>query len=244
MDFDSITPEDIIGSGVRDRDWSVRTDAEKPCGWHFHVAAYGSHYCVTGVPGDTLPEAEGNALDEWVPCFQIATGREDDHLEQIFGNDRCTYCAVPGCGGRCGLPVSVIRLQDKRLTEAGPVAPQVIMFDLELGPRVFGSQQQQREGENSVTDCNVTRLPSAAEKKTHEDWVREFDRERTEYKAAVARSVGAALLQAGMNHVSVTDRSRRPELPDKDGHGTQVIVFNDGLGNSYEWELRLELTST
>ena len=129
MDFSSITPEMIIGPQLADRDWSVRTDAEKQRSWHFHISAHGVHGCVTGVPGDTEAEAADRALGEFVPCFQIREGREDDSLAEIFGNDRLTYCATPG-GGECDLEVHVLRLQDQRLTESGPVAARVMLFDL------------------------------------------------------------------------------------------------------------------
>jgi hypothetical protein len=43
--------------------------------------------------------AEHFALAEFVLRFQIATGREDDSLVKIFGNDRLTYCATSGCDG-------------------------------------------------------------------------------------------------------------------------------------------------
>jgi hypothetical protein len=84
---------------------------------------------VTGVPGDTEAEAADRALGEFVPCFQIHEGREDDGLDEIFGDDRLTYCTTAGYGG-CDLEVHVFRMQDQRLAEAGPVAARVVLFDL------------------------------------------------------------------------------------------------------------------
>lgn len=129
MDFSSITPEMIIGPEILERDWSVRTDDEKQRAWHFHIRTHGVHGCVTGVPGDTEAEAGERALGEFVPWFQIREGREDEGLDEIFGNDCLTYCATPGCGG-CDLEVHVLRMQDRRLAEAGPVAARVVFFDL------------------------------------------------------------------------------------------------------------------
>jgi hypothetical protein len=129
VDFSSITPEMIIGPEILERDWSVRTDSEKRRTWHFHVSAHGVHGCVTSVPGDTEAEAADRALGDFMPCFQIHEGREDDGLDEIFGNDQLSYCATPGCGG-CDLEVHVLRMQDQRLAEAGPVAARVVLFDL------------------------------------------------------------------------------------------------------------------
>jgi hypothetical protein len=124
VDFDDITPEDIIGPNIPARNWKIRTDQEKKCSWHFHINAHGVHGCVTGVRGDTVAEAADNALDEFMPRFQLATSSEDLSMPQIFGNRRLTYCATPGCTG-CEFPVRVVRLQDVRLIEPGPVRPSV-----------------------------------------------------------------------------------------------------------------------
>jgi len=80
---------------------------------------------VTRVPGDSEAEAADAALGEFIPSFQIATDREDDHLEEIFGNDRLTYCGTRSCDG-CDLEVHVVRMENGRR----PVAPGVLIFDL------------------------------------------------------------------------------------------------------------------
>jgi hypothetical protein len=129
LDFSTVTPEMIIGRGVRDRDWRERADDEKPSGWHFHIARRDVHACVTYVRGDSQAEAERNALDEFIPRWQIAADREDADLVEIFGCDPLSYCAVPACHG-CGNLVSVVRMQNCRVTEDSPRAPRIVLFDL------------------------------------------------------------------------------------------------------------------
>lgn len=129
MDFSTVTPEMIIGQGVRDRDWRERQDDEKPGGWHFHITRRDVHACVTYVSGDWQTEAERNALEEFIPQWQIATDREDADLVEILGNERLTYCATPGCRG-CELLVHVIRMQNCRVTEDSPRGPRIVLFDL------------------------------------------------------------------------------------------------------------------
>ena len=65
-------------------------------------------------------------MGQFLPRFQVRAGREDDSVEEIFGNDRRTYCANRECDGSCGVEVHVIRMQD------GPraVTPRVLVFDL------------------------------------------------------------------------------------------------------------------
>jgi hypothetical protein len=121
LDFDDVTPEDIIGPGVRERDWSQRTGQEKKCSWHFHVWAADMRACVTGVRGDTEAEAATEALD-WL-FVEYYDARPEVGLEQFFGNKGLTYCHDVSCGGTCGLHVHVVRLQDLRLTKMGALRP-------------------------------------------------------------------------------------------------------------------------
>jgi len=92
---------------------------------HFHIRAHGVHACVTGIGGDTDAEAEGNALDEFLPKLQIREEYEDWGLAEIFGNERLTYCPTPDCDG-CDLEVHVLPMQDGRQA----VTPRVLIFDL------------------------------------------------------------------------------------------------------------------
>lgn len=92
---------------------------------HFHIRAHGVHGCVTGIEGADEAEASGNALDAFIPEFQVATDREDWSLDDVFGNQRLTYCAMRDCDG-CDLEVHVVRMQDQRRA----VAPRVLIFDL------------------------------------------------------------------------------------------------------------------
>jgi hypothetical protein len=64
---------------------------------------------VCGIEGADDAEAEGNALDEFLPRFQIRAGRKDDNLAEIFGNDRFTFCATRDCDESYGLDVHVVR---------------------------------------------------------------------------------------------------------------------------------------
>jgi hypothetical protein len=125
MNFEDVTPEDIIGDGIPDRDWSTRTDAEKPCSWHFHVRARDAHACVTGAAGDTEAEAANSALDEFVIALQRMAA--DLSLPELFGNDTWTYCPT---ADDCGMPVHVVAMQKVDLTKSGPIKPDVVMFDL------------------------------------------------------------------------------------------------------------------
>jgi hypothetical protein len=93
----------------------------RPGTGHFHVRAHGVHACLTGIDGGT--EAEVNALGEFLVKFESDHG--DWSLEEIFGNESCTYCATPDCGG-CDLEVHVMRMQDGRLA----ARPRVLIFDL------------------------------------------------------------------------------------------------------------------
>jgi hypothetical protein len=130
LDFSSATPEMIIGPEILERDWSVRTDTEKRCSWHFHIRRDDSHACVTYAVGDSLFEAEIDALEAWVLHWQVALDREDAHLTEIFGCDPLQFCAAPGCDDRCGLLVSIVRMENCRLTEDSPRRPRVVLFDL------------------------------------------------------------------------------------------------------------------
>lgn len=131
MDWSTCTPSSVIGPPLpAGRDWSVRDHSEKPAGWHFHIRRGRSHACVTYAVGDSLFEAEVDALEEWVVRWQIALGREDVSIPEIFGCDPPSYCSVPGCDGSCGLLVSVVRLENCRLTEDSPRFPRVVLFDL------------------------------------------------------------------------------------------------------------------
>lgn len=99
MNFSTITPEMIIGNGVRDRDWTQRDETEKRCSWHFHISADDVHACVTGVRGDTEAAAANDAIDEFFEAQPEISPNE------LFGNRNWTYCAgtscscpfVPGC---------------------------------------------------------------------------------------------------------------------------------------------------
>jgi hypothetical protein len=121
IDFENITPEDVIGPGLRDRDWTERHEHEKKCTWHFHIAGGYQHACVTGVRSDSEAEAADRALEE----FFVAV--PEVHLGEFFANERWTYCTALSCG--CPL-VHVVRMQDRRLAETGPVAPMVVLLDL------------------------------------------------------------------------------------------------------------------
>jgi hypothetical protein len=64
ISFGDITPEDIIGDGVGNRDWSQRSKREKPV-WHLHVSFSGAPGVVCAeVHGDTDDEAGSAAIDE------------------------------------------------------------------------------------------------------------------------------------------------------------------------------------
>jgi hypothetical protein len=122
INFDNITPEDIIGNGVRGRDWKIRGDEEKPCWWHFHISGDDVHACVTGVRGDSEDEAADAALDEF-----FWAKPEIDPGSFFNTTPNWTYCTTASCA--C-LPVHVVRMQDRRPARPGPVIPTVLMFDL------------------------------------------------------------------------------------------------------------------
>lgn len=61
--FDEITPEDVIGDGAGNRDWSQRSEREKPV-WHLHVSFAGEPGVIcTEVYADTEHEAGSAAID-------------------------------------------------------------------------------------------------------------------------------------------------------------------------------------
>ena len=113
------------------------------------------HGCVTGIPGDTEAEAANSALEEFILRWQIALGRKDWSVAEIFGNQRRTYCATPGCGG-CDLEVHVLRMQDQRLTGTGPVAARVMLFDLVVDcPKATGEFYTEAQIRNLLDDCSL-----------------------------------------------------------------------------------------
>src|SRR5258708_30235296 len=64
ISFGEITPEDIIGGGAGNRDWSQRSEREKPV-WHLHVSFAGEPGVVCAeVHGDTDDEAGCAAIDK------------------------------------------------------------------------------------------------------------------------------------------------------------------------------------
>lgn len=128
MDFTSITPQDIIGAGVSDRDWTARADEEKRQNWHFHITAQGVHACVTYVPGDNAEEAADRALDEVVDAWYRFDTVGDGDLTRLFGNERLTFCIGPE--HECDLKLHVSRMEDVQLSESSPARPVVRLLDL------------------------------------------------------------------------------------------------------------------
>ena len=109
VSFDTITPEDIIGDGVGDRDWSQRSEREKQV-WHLHVSFAGEPGVVcTEVHGDTDDEAGCAAIDEALVHLEASGIWDGDKVTEwldILGDGYCLhlyalgeYCSPDGCPG-------------------------------------------------------------------------------------------------------------------------------------------------
>ena len=110
ISFGEITPEDIIGDGVPDRDWTKRSDREKPV-HHLHVSFAGEPVIVcTEVHGDTDDEAGCAAIGEALAYLEgqgIWDGdKASDWQEILWDEGYCLhlyhlgeYCSPDGCPG-------------------------------------------------------------------------------------------------------------------------------------------------
>ena len=110
VSFGEITPEDIIGEGVGDRDWSQRSEREKPV-WHLHVSFAGEPGVIcTEVHGDTDDEAGCAAISEALVHLETAGIWDEDKVSgwlQILQDEGyCLhlyalgeYCSPDGCPG-------------------------------------------------------------------------------------------------------------------------------------------------
>lgn len=93
-DFEDVTPEDIIGDGIRDRDWSERRDREKRA-WHLHVGFFGEPCggCRGWVYADTEEGAADEAITEYLAHYELEQERQVS-FPWDFENDygRLVYC--------------------------------------------------------------------------------------------------------------------------------------------------------
>lgn len=113
VSFDSITPEDIIGPRVFDRDWTERLPREKPV-WHFHVRFADLPLVCARVHDDTEDEAANEAVGQALArlgeaVMDAVEGEEgDDDYEAAYAwsshfegeNGAVSYC-VHGAGESC-----------------------------------------------------------------------------------------------------------------------------------------------
>jgi GNAT superfamily N-acetyltransferase len=91
--FDTITPEDIIANGVRDRDWSQRAETEKPY-WYVRVEILGEDRGQSGFHGDTEDEAATAAVKRYLSDYLLdhpqlaAAGFQNQHGTLAY----CKHC--------------------------------------------------------------------------------------------------------------------------------------------------------
>lgn len=110
INFGEITPEDITADGGGNRDWSKRSDREKPV-WHLHVSFAGEPGVIcTEVHGDTDDEAGNAAIDAALAHLQWEKIWGEDKVygweQNLWSEGYCMhlytlgkYCSPDGCPG-------------------------------------------------------------------------------------------------------------------------------------------------